>query len=171
MDVPPIPCHLDRGIEVYLKMETELRNRNTQPSLQTRTIVRTNPVAFGLSVAGLAIQTAVAVLLVSAVALANWAYTVLPSSVTADWTLNINLGSFLVYAVYTVIVLAIGFFGAWWLRSGDSTKIKTGAVLVLVASLISITTVWGLFFGSLLSIVGASVALATIRKEALPYGR
>ena len=149
-------------------METELSRKRTAQALQTDTDVQASPVAFALSIAGLAIQTVVAVALVAIVSLASWAYTALPSNLTADWTVNIDLGGFTAYIVFTAIVLAVGYLGSWWLRSHDATKIKVGATLVLVAALFSVTTVWGLFLGSILAIIGSIVAFTTIQKTSVP---
>lgn len=148
-------------------METELSRKRTAQGLQTDTDVQASSVAFALSIAGLAIQTVVAVAFVAIVALATWAYNVLPSNLTADWTVNVDLGGFSAYIVFTAIVLAVGYLGAWWLRSHDSTKIRIGATLVLVAALFSVTTVWGLFLGSILAIIGSIVGFTTIQKTSV----
>ncbi len=58
-----------------------------------------------------------------------------------------------------IAVVGLGAYGAISMNSSSIDNVRTGATLVLVASVIAFPTMWGFFIGSLLMFVGSLLGL------------
>ena len=67
--------------------------------------------------------------------------------------------SFPFYIVIAAIELSLGLLGILWMNNTDLSKVRTGSVLVLVASVIAFPTMFGFMIGSLLMLVGSILGL------------
>jgi len=56
-------------------------------------------------------------------------------------------------------VIGLGAYGTFLMNSVDIEKVRTGATLVLVASVVAFPTMWGFFIGSLLMFIGSLLGL------------
>ncbi|MCL4436388.1 MAG: hypothetical protein M1503_02510 [Thaumarchaeota archaeon] len=62
-------------------------------------------------------------------------------------------------AALAVLVIALGLLGTMWLNTSDLGKIRSGATLVLVTSIIAFPTMWGFMIGSLLMFTAGIIGL------------
>lgn len=62
-------------------------------------------------------------------------------------------------ALLGVVVIALGVVGVLWMNSVDITRVRTGATLVLIASIIALSTMFGFGIGALLMLVGGILGL------------
>jgi len=67
-------------------------------------------------------------------------------------------GPFLTVA-FGILVLALGLLGTMWLNTFDIRKIRSGATLVLITSLIAFPTMFGFMIGSLLMFIAGIIGL------------
>lgn len=65
----------------------------------------------------------------------------------------------LIWLISAVIVIALGVYGAVLMNSTQVGRVRMGATLVLVASIIAFPTMWGFMIGSLLMFVGSLLGL------------
>lgn len=65
----------------------------------------------------------------------------------------------LLWLISAVIVIALGVYGAVLMNSTHVGRVRMGATLVLVASIIAFPTMWGFMIGSLLMFVGSILGL------------
>lgn len=126
--------------------------------------------AYMLSMIGLCLQVVAAVYIVYMI--------VFFSSVAADWGFHWeNMGPWmmghwmrgypytlhplwsLVWIITAVAVIAIGAYGIVLMNSTNLGSVRTGATLVLIASIIAFPTMWGFMIGSLLMFAGSILGL------------
>ncbi len=62
-------------------------------------------------------------------------------------------------AAFAVLVIALGLLGVIWLNTSDPGKIRSGATLVLITSIIAFPTMFGFIIGSLLMFIGGLIGL------------
>lgn len=72
----------------------------------------------------------------------------------------------LIWLISAVIVIALGVYGAVLMNSAQVGKVRMGATLVLVASIIAFPTMWGFMIGSLLMFVGSLLGLTWVPPKA-----
>jgi len=65
----------------------------------------------------------------------------------------------IVWIVLAIIVTALGVYGAVLMNSANLGRVRMGATLVLVASIIALPTMWGFLVGSILMFVGSLLGL------------
>jgi hypothetical protein len=59
-----------------------------------------------------------------------------------------------------IAVVGLGAYGAVLMNSSSIENVRTGATLILVASIIAFPTMWGFFIGSLLMFIGSILGLS-----------
>jgi hypothetical protein len=64
-----------------------------------------------------------------------------------------------IWLVWAIIVVVLGIYGAVIINSTKIDRVRMGATLVLIASLIALPTMWGFMIGSLLMFVGSLLGL------------
>ncbi len=131
--------------------------------------------AYWLSIAGVVVQAISAVVLVTSMLLISEFYAYLPSAVVNQWNVWNGLiqgpesSGFAVIVslllAYTIAIIALSAVGAHWMRSQDINKIRFGTLIVLVCAILSVTTIWGMFFGSSLMAIGSIAALYGLRSK------
>ena len=62
-------------------------------------------------------------------------------------------------AALGILVIALGLLGTMWLNTSDLGKIRSGATLVLVTSIIAFPTMWGFMIGSVLMFTAGIIGL------------
>jgi len=72
----------------------------------------------------------------------------------------------LIWLVSAVIVISLGVYGAVLMNSIHVARVRTGATLVLIASIIAFPTMWGFMIGSLLMFVGSLLGLTWLPPQA-----
>ncbi len=127
-----------------------------------RRIVERPTTAFTLSLVGLALQMVSAIL---------FAYMVLygfgngfwgPGMMVGSWMMGVSwsmVSGWWLLSILSVVVVALGVFGVSWINTSDLDRVRTGSILVLIASVIAFPTMFGLVAGSLLMFVGAILGL------------
>lgn len=60
---------------------------------------------------------------------------------------------------FSALSITLGMIGVLWLNTSDIGRVRTGATLVLVASIIAFPTMFGFIIGSLLMLIGSIVGL------------
>jgi len=65
----------------------------------------------------------------------------------------------IVWIISAFIIVALGVYGAVLMNSTNVARVRMGATLVLVASIIALPTMWGFMIGSLLMFVGSLLGL------------
>jgi len=133
--------------------------------------VENRPVAaYMLSMIGLCLQVVAAVYIVYMI--------VFFSSVAADWGFRWeNMGPWMmghwmrgypytlhpfwsfVWIIIAILVVGSGAYGVFLMNSTNVSRVRTGATLVLIASVIAFPTMWGFMIGSLLMFVGSLLGL------------
>ncbi len=126
-----------------------------------------NPAAFWLSLAGLAIQGVAALMVVTF-------YSVYPRFGYGMFGMMGGYGGMMgpyfgagwygwtwVWVAVAAVALILGVLGVIWMSSPESGKVRSGSVLVLVAAVGAFPTMWGFWIGSVLMFVGAILGLAT----------
>ena len=68
----------------------------------------------------------------------------------------------LIWLISAAIVIALGIYGAMLMNSTQIGRVRMGATLVLVASIIAFPTMWGFMIGSLLMFVGSLLGLTWV---------
>ena len=66
-----------------------------------------------------------------------------------------------VWLITLAVVIGLGIFGLMWMGSRDAERIRGGAIMVLIAAVVSFPTMWGFGVGSILMLVGAILGLTT----------
>jgi hypothetical protein len=72
----------------------------------------------------------------------------------------------IIWLVWAIIVVVLGIYGAVMLNSSSIGRVRMGATLVLIASLIALPTMWGFIIGSLLMFVGSLLGLTWAPSQA-----
>jgi len=72
----------------------------------------------------------------------------------------------LIWLISAVIVIALGVYGAVLMNSTRVGRVRMGATLVLIASIIAFPTMWGFMIGSLLMFVGSLLGLTWVPPKA-----
>jgi hypothetical protein len=72
-----------------------------------------------------------------------------------------------IWIIISVISIVLGTVGVMWMKSAKIGKLRSGAVLVLVAAIVAFPTMWGFWIGSILMLVGAIMGLATPQERHL----
>jgi len=65
----------------------------------------------------------------------------------------------IVWLIFTVVIVVLGFYGALMMNSSDLARVRMGSTLALIASIIAFPTMWGFLIGSLLMFVGSLLGL------------
>jgi len=65
----------------------------------------------------------------------------------------------LIWLISALIVIALGVYGAVLMNSTHVGRVRTGATLVLIVSIIALPTMWGFMLGSLLMFIGSLLGL------------
>jgi len=63
------------------------------------------------------------------------------------------------WIVSAAIIAGLSFFGAVMMNSVSVRKVRTGATVVLIISIIALPTMWGFMIGSLLMFIGSILGL------------
>jgi len=71
-----------------------------------------------------------------------------------------------IWLTSAIIVVALGVYGAVLMNSTHVGRVRMGATLVLVASIIAFPTMWGFMIGSLLMFVGSILGLTWLPPKA-----
>lgn len=66
---------------------------------------------------------------------------------------------FPLFVTLSAAEIALGVLGVVWLNTAALSKVRTGSVLVLVASIIAFPTMFGFMIGSLLMLIGSILGL------------
>lgn len=82
----------------------------------------------------------------------------MPGTIVAP--LSATLGLFLLWLLAAVVVVVLGTAGTALMNSPSTGRVRGGAVLVLLVSILAFPTLWGFFVGSLLMFIGAILGLA-----------
>lgn len=128
-------------------------------------MVEEKPVAaFTISLIGLALQTVGAMF---------FAYAMLYGWGSGFWGPGMMMGPWMMMggpwfggalwsplsSLFAVAVIALGVLGVFWMHASESSKVRTGSTLVLVASIIAFPTMFGFMIGSLLMLLGGVLGL------------
>jgi len=65
----------------------------------------------------------------------------------------------IIWVISAIAVTALGIYGAVLMNTTNVGRVRMGATLVLVASIIALPTMWGFMIGSLLMFVGSLLGL------------
>ncbi len=71
----------------------------------------------------------------------------------------VGYGWWLFSLAFLVLVVGLGFAGAFFINNSNPDRVRTGSILVLVAAVLAFPTMFGLLVGSLLMIIGAILGL------------
>lgn len=74
------------------------------------------------------------------------------------WMVNYSYW-FPILVILGAVEIALGVLGVLWMNTPNLSKIRTGSILVLVASLVAFPTMFGFMIGSLLMLVGSVLGL------------
>jgi hypothetical protein len=66
---------------------------------------------------------------------------------------------FPLFAILGGIEIALGVLGVLWMNTANLSRVRTGSVFVLVASIIAFPTMFGFMIGSLLMLIGSILGL------------
>ncbi len=142
-----------------------VQNANSTP--RGGTSGRANPAAFWLSAAGLGIQ-ALAVLMIVTMFGAFPAYGSgmfgmmgFYGGMMGQYYGSGAYGWAWVWMAVALVAIAVGAVGVLLMNSEDTGKQRGGAVLVLFAAVFAFPTMWGLWIGSILMLIGAVMGLTT----------
>ncbi|MFN3621606.1 MAG: hypothetical protein ACK4TI_01825 [Nitrososphaerales archaeon] len=118
--------------------------------------------AFTLSLIGLSLQAVGLVFLASAFvfwrSLGFWGQgMMMPWMMWSYWSATpVYITLFVALAA---LVLCLGILGVVWMNTVDIEKVRVGATLVLVSSIIAFPTMFGFLIGSLLMFIGGILGL------------
>lgn len=126
-------------------------------------MVEEKPVAaFTLSLIGLSLQMAAVILLVTSLVFWQSIFfrgvgMMMPSMMWVYWPPALFWSA--LTALITGLVLGFGVLGVILMNTTDAERVKVGATLVLVASIIAFPTMFGFLIGSLLMFIGGILGL------------
>lgn len=63
------------------------------------------------------------------------------------------------WIVSAIIVAGLSFYGAVLMNSTSVRRVRTGATVVLIISIVALPTMWGFMIGSLLMFIGSILGL------------
>ncbi len=63
------------------------------------------------------------------------------------------------FIIFAAVEIAFGVLGVIWMNSANISRIRTGSIFVLIASIIAFPTMWGFVIGSLLMLIGIILGL------------
>ncbi|MEM3386800.1 MAG: hypothetical protein QXN08_03915, partial [Nitrososphaerales archaeon] len=75
------------------------------------------------------------------------------------WSWSPSALYYLVWIAVAALLLCLGVLGVLWMNTTDVEKVRAGATLVLVASIIAFPTMFGFLIGSLLMFIGGVLGL------------
>ena len=123
--------------------------------------------AFTLSAVGLAFQGVGGLLFVYMISSYSqfggfgWRGMMGPWMIFGGWPLMFGYSplwlAFLV--AFAAAEITLGVLGVLWMNAANLSRIRTGSVLVLIASIIAFPTMWGFMIGSLLMLIGSILGL------------
>ena len=119
--------------------------------------------AFTLSLIGLALQVVGAVFVFSSLLYLQATYTwgrlgmMMPWMMMGWW--SVTPFWYYLVAVLTAIVIVLGAVGTLRMNTTDLSRVREGAALVLIASIIAFPTMFGFVIGSLLMFIGSLLGL------------
>jgi len=119
--------------------------------------------AYVLAVVGVALQSVAALVLICAVFLFSeewWGYRMMGPWMMHGW--GNHSFSYIWVSVWIgimITVIGLGAYGAISMNSSNIDNVRTGATMVLVASVIAFPTMWGFFIGSLLMFISSLLGL------------
>jgi hypothetical protein len=122
--------------------------------------------AYALAIVGVALQLAAALVLIYTMFFFQpfseewWGYRMMGPWMMRGW--GDHSFSYIWVSVWIGIMIAViglGAYGALLMNNADIDNVRTGATLVLVASVIAFPTMWGFFVGSLLMFIGSLLGL------------
>ncbi|MCL5066960.1 MAG: hypothetical protein M1368_01230 [Thaumarchaeota archaeon] len=133
--------------------------------------IENKPVAaFTLSAVGLAIQGITGVLFVYMISFfsssSNYGYS--GFGVMGPWMMfgggwpwmfGFSPFWFAFFIIFAAVEIALGVLGVLWMNTANLSRIRTGSVFVLIASIIAFPTMWGFMIGSLLMLIGSILGL------------
>lgn len=120
-------------------------------------VFRASPTAYWLSVVGLIFQ-GISALMIASMFLFFGPFTGMMGSYARMPWFGWMSG---VWLIILAVVIGLGIFGLMWMGSRVAEKIRGGAIIVLIAAVISFPTMWGFGIGSILMLVGAILGLTT----------
>ncbi len=126
--------------------------------------------AFGFSLAGLAIQAMGAVMLVAFHGMFAGGFDGMFGMMGYYGNMMGNFAGWwyawgAVWVLAAVASLGIGFLGVVLMNSGRVGRLRSGALIVLVAAVTAFPTMWGFGLGSVLMFVGAVLGLTTAEAQ------
>ncbi len=118
--------------------------------------------AYMLSLVGLVFQIVGGIMVVFMASYWNWGwygwyghmggYMMAGMPFSPAYWINISI-------LFLIIVVSLGIVGLMWMNSKNIERVRTGSILVLVASLVAFPTMWGFFVGSILMLIGSLMGL------------
>jgi hypothetical protein len=66
---------------------------------------------------------------------------------------------FPLFAILAGIEIALGVLGVFWMNTANLSKVRTGSVFVLIASIFAFPTMFGFMIGSFLMLIGSILGL------------
>jgi hypothetical protein len=121
--------------------------------------------AFTLSTVGLALQALGGLFLVYAISYSS-PYGLFGPGMMGPWMMfggpwmfGFFSSWFPLVVVIAGIEIALGVLGVLWMNTTNLSKVRTGSVLILVASIIAFPTMFGFMIGSLLMLIGSILGL------------
>ncbi|MBI3859306.1 MAG: hypothetical protein HY296_03570 [Thaumarchaeota archaeon] len=121
--------------------------------------------AFTLSTVGLALQALGGLLLVYALSYSSAHGFYGPGMMGpwmmfgGPWMFGFFSYWFPLIAVLAGIEITLGVLGVKWMNTANLSRVRTGSVFVLVASIIAFPTMFGFMIGSLLMLIGSVLGL------------
>lgn len=121
--------------------------------------------AIALSIVGLVLQVLAGLFLVYVIAYYSSSYGFFGYGMMGPWMMfggpwfYGNSFWFPILVSVAVAEIALGTLGVLWMNTADLSRIRTGSVFVLVASVIAFPTMFGFMIGSLLMLIGSILGL------------
>jgi hypothetical protein len=75
------------------------------------------------------------------------------------WMFGFSPFWFAFFIIFAAAEITLGVLGVLWMNNANLSKIRTGSVFVLIASIIAFPTMWGFMIGSLLMLIGSILGL------------
>ncbi len=121
--------------------------------------------AFTLSVVGLGLQALGGLFFVYAISYSS-SYAFFRPGMMGPWMMFAGPWMsgyfsywFPLFAILAGTEIALGVLGVMWMNTTNLSRIRTGAALVLIASIIAFPTMFGFMIGSLLMLIGSILGL------------